>query len=139
MASTTIPAVTAAPAPAGTPSSNSQTCNTPLDYAVVRQNNIAKITAHYQSLLNSYTKAYSEYATKKTEIGNLNTIAKCIEYEARAYTETRKSEVYDADGNFTGYHASNTYTISRKIDMCIHWTANPDDPTDAGQVSLTAD
>ena len=63
MASTTIPAVTAAPAPAGTPSSNSQTCNTPLDYAVVRQNNIAKITAHYQSLLNSYTKAYSEYAT----------------------------------------------------------------------------
>ena len=36
------------------------------------------------------TTIYSEKDTKETEIGNLNTIAKIKEYEARAYTETTK-------------------------------------------------
>jgi hypothetical protein len=79
----------------------------------------AKVNTAVPSAISDYATAlYSEYATKKTEIGNLNTIAKCIEYEARAYTETRKSEDYDADGNFTGFHASKTYTISRKS-ICV--------------------
>ena len=84
------------------------------------------------------TTIYSEKSTKEDEVAALNTLAKIIEYEARAYTETRKVEVYDSDGNMT-YHASNTTTATRHIDMCTHFTANPNDPTDAGQVSLTAD
>ena len=95
-------------------------------------------TAVPSSIASYATTLYSEHETKKTEIAGLNTIAKIIEYEARAYTETRKQEVYDEDGNMT-YHASNTTTHAREIDMCTHFTANPTDPTDAGLVSLTAD
>ena len=81
---------------------------------------------------------YSEHETKKTEIGNLDTLAKIKEYEERAYTETRKVEVYNDDGSFKEYHASNTTTHAREIDMCTHFSVNPNN-TDAGRVSLTAD
>ena len=84
------------------------------------------------------TALYSEHETKKTEIAALNNIAKIKEYENRAYTETRKLEVYDADNNMT-YHASDTRTIAREINMCTHFSDNPNPPTDAGLVSLTAD
>ena len=84
------------------------------------------------------TTLYSEHETKKTEIGNLDTLAKIKEYEERAYTETRKVEVYNDDGSFKEYHASNTTTHAREIDMCTHFTVHPNE-TDAGQVSLTAD
>ena len=84
------------------------------------------------------TALYSEHETKKTEIAALNNIAKIKEYENRAYTETRKLEVYDADNNMT-YHASDTRTIAREINMCTHFSDNPNTPTDAGLVSLTAD
>ena len=85
------------------------------------------------------TTLYSEHETKKTEIAGLNTLAKIIEYEARAYTETRRQEVYNEDGSFKEYHASNTTTHAREIDMCTHFTSNPTNSTDAGLVSLTAD
>ena len=95
--------------------------------------------ASVPSAIATYSAAlYSEYETKKTEIGNLDTIAKIIEYEARAYTETRKLEVLNEDGSFKEYHASTTYTRAREIDMTTHFTVHPD-KTDAGQVSLTAD
>ena len=81
---------------------------------------------------------YSEHETKKTEIGNLDTLAKIKEYEERAYTETRKVSVYNEDGSFKEYHASNTTTHAREIDMCTHFSVNPNN-TDAGRVSLTAD
>lgn len=64
MASTTRPAASPVSTTASAaPESNSKKCNTPLDYAVVRQNNIAKITAQYQSLLDTYTKIYTDYST----------------------------------------------------------------------------
>ena len=81
---------------------------------------------------------YSEHETKKTEIGNLDTIAKIIEYENRAYTETRKDEVFNDDGTFKEYHASNTTDFARTINMTTHFTVHPN-RIDAGQVSLTAD
>ena len=84
------------------------------------------------------TALYSEHETIKTAIAACNTLAKIIAYENKAHTETRKLEVYDDDGNMT-YHASTTYTISRTIDMCTHFTDNPNTPTDAGFVSLVAD
>ena len=94
--------------------------------------------ASVPSAIATYSAAlYSEHETKKSEIAALNTLAKIKEYEARAYTETRKQEVYDEDGNMT-YHESNTYTRAKEIDMCTHFTTHPDD-TDAGLVSLTAD
>ena len=84
------------------------------------------------------TALYSEHETIKTAIAACDTLAKIIVYENKAHTETRKLEVYDADSNMT-YHASTTRTINRTIDMCTHFTANPNTPTDAGFVSLTAD
>ena len=77
---------------------------------------------------------YSEHETKKTEIGNLDTIAKIIEYENRAYTETRKVQL--ENGN---YHASNTTTHAREIDVCTHFSVNPAAAVDPAFVSLTAD
>ena len=95
--------------------------------------------ASVPSAIATYSAAlYSEYNTKKTEIAALNTLAKIKEYEARAYTEVRKVEVYNEDGSFKEYHASNTTSHAREIDMTTHFTTHPDD-TDAGLVSLTAD
>jgi|TARA_B100001094_G_scaffold70935_1_gene67320 hypothetical protein len=95
--------------------------------------------ASVPSAIATYSAAlYSEYNTKKTEIAALNTLAKIKEYEARAYTEVRKVEVYNEDGTFKEYHASNTTSHARGIDMCTHFSVHPDN-TDAGQVSLTAD
>ena len=42
------------------------------------------------------------------------------------------------DGTFKEYHASNTTDFARKIDMCTHFSVNPNE-VDAGLVSLTAD
>ena len=64
MANTTVPAP--APAPTATTSSSSSSsssCGTPLDYALVRKNNIATITENYNKLLDTYTKKYTEYST----------------------------------------------------------------------------
>ena len=95
-------------------------------------------TAVSTAMKNYATALYSEHETKKTEIAALNTLAKIKEYEARAYTEVRKVEVLNEDGSFKEYHASNTTTHAREIDMCTHFSVNPDN-ADAGQVSLTAD
>jgi hypothetical protein len=80
------------------------------------------------------TALYSEHETIKTAIAACDTLAKIIAYENKAHTETRKDQ--NADGS---YHASNTTTATRHIDMCKHFTANPNIPTDAGFVSLVAD
>ena len=87
------------------------------------------------SAISTYaTTIYSEQATKESEVAALDTLAKIIEYEGRAYTEVRKD--LKADGT---YHASDTTSYAKKINMLEHWTASPDDEVDAGQVSLTAD
>ena len=86
------------------------------------------------SAIATYSAAlYTEYAAKKTEIAALDTLDKVKEYEARAYTEVRKD--VKADGT---YHASDTTSSAREINMVIHYTVHPDD-VDAGLVSLTAD
>ena len=86
------------------------------------------------SAIATYSAAlYTEYADKKTEIAALDTLAKVIEYEGRAYTEVRK--VVKDDGT---YHASDTTSSAREINMVRHYTVHPDE-VDAGQVSLTAD
>ena len=95
-------------------------------------------TAVSTAMKNYATALYSEHETKKTEIAALNTIAKIIEYEARAYTETQKEITLNEDGSFKEYHASNTYTVPRKVDMCTYFSVNPNE-VDAGLVSLTAD
>ena len=84
------------------------------------------------------TALYSEHETIKTAIAACNTLAKIIAYENKAHTETRKDAVLDGDGNFASWHASNTHTVARTIDMCTHFTVHPN-KIDAGLVSLTAD
>ena len=91
------------------------------------------------SAIATYSAAlYTEYAAKKTEIAALDTLAKVIEYEGRAYTEVQKDKVYDGDGNFTGYHGSDTTSTAREINVVTHYTVHPDN-ADAGLVSFTAD
>ena len=85
------------------------------------------------------TTIYSEQSTKEGEVAALDTLAKIIEYENRAYTEVRKDSVYNADGSFKEYHASDTTSFAREINMLNHWTANPNEEVDPAFVSLTAD
>ena len=105
------------------------------------------------SAIATYSAAlYTEYDAKKTEIDALDTLAKVIEYESRAYTQVHKDKVfYTSDdsetqgdnptkfvGEFKEYHASDTTSSGRTINMVTHYTVHPDD-VDAGLVSLTAD
>ena len=85
------------------------------------------------------TALYSEHETIKTAIAACNTLAKIIAYENKAHTETRKAAVLDGDGNFASWHASNTTTRAREIDMCTHFSVNPAAAVDPAFVSLTAD
>ena len=85
------------------------------------------------------TALYSEHETIKTAIAACDTLAKIIAYENKAHTETRKVAVLDGDGNFASWHASNTTTTTRDIDMCTHFSDNPDVAVDPAFVSLTAD
>ena len=84
------------------------------------------------------TALYSEHETIKTAIAACNTLAKIIAYENKAHTETRKDAVLDGDGNFASWHASNTNTVARTIDMCTHFSTHPN-KIHASFVSLTAD
>ncbi len=79
------------------------------------------------------TTIYSEQATKETEVAALDTLAKIIEYEGRAYTEVRKVD------NGDGTYGPTTTSSAIKINMLTHWTANPTDDADPAFVSLTAD
>ena len=85
------------------------------------------------------TALYSEHETIKTAIAALDTIAKIKTYENKPHTETRKVAVNNADGSFKEWHASNTTTATREIDMCTHFSANPTDEVDPAFVSLVAD
>ena len=90
------------------------------------------------SAMATYASAlYSEHETIKTAIANCSDLAAVIDYENKPHTETRKQEVYADDGSMT-YHASNTRTATRHIDMCTHFTVNPNDAVDDGFVSLVA-
>ena len=91
------------------------------------------------SAIASYaTAVYSEHETKKTEIAALNTIAKIKEYEARAYTMVKKDAVYNGDGSFKEWHASNTSSVAQSINMVLHYSTHPD-KVEPWFVSLTAD
>jgi hypothetical protein len=91
------------------------------------------------SAIATYSAAlYTEYAAKKTEIAALDTLAKVIEYENRAYTQVDKVKTLNEDGSFKEYHSTDTTSYAREINMVTHYTVNPDN-VDAGLVSLTAD
>ena len=85
------------------------------------------------------TALYSEHETIKTAIAALTDLAGVIAYENKPHTETRKVAVNDSDGNFVEWHASETTTHAREIDMCTHFSANPTDEVDPAFVSLVAD
>jgi hypothetical protein len=79
---------------------------------------------------------YSEHETIKTAIAGCTTLAKIKAYENKPHTETRKVKHTAEDGTET--YGDETYTITREIDMCTHFTANPTDDVDPAFVSLVA-
>jgi hypothetical protein len=79
---------------------------------------------------------YSEYDTKKSEISAMNKISQIEEYENRAHTEVRKVKSYKNNKTIYG---PETTSFTRHINMCMHWTASPNDDVDPRFVSLTAD
>ena len=83
------------------------------------------------------TAMYSEHETIKTAINALDTLDKIKTYENKPHTETRKVKHTAEDGTET--YGDETYTVSRNIDMCTHFTANPTDEVDPAFVSLVAD
>jgi hypothetical protein len=80
---------------------------------------------------------YSEYDTKKSEISAMNKISQIEEYQNRPHTEVRKVSTTNSDGKTT--YGPETKSTTRHINMCNHWTSNPDDGVDPRFVSLTAD
>jgi hypothetical protein len=80
---------------------------------------------------------YSEYDTKKSEISAMNKISQIEEYENRPHTSVRKVSTTNSDGKTTS--GPETKSTTRHINMCNHWTDNPDDDVDPAFVSLTAD
>jgi len=80
------------------------------------------------------TALYSEHETIKTAIANCSDLAAVIAYENKPHTETRK--VQNEDGS---YHASETTTAARQIDMCTHFSVNPTVAVHPAFVSLVAD
>ena len=82
------------------------------------------------------TALYSEHETIKTAINALSDLAGVMAYENKPHTETRRVATYNEDGSFKEY--SGTETFTREIDMCTHYTTNPND-VDPAFVSLVAD
>ena len=67
----------------------------------------------------------------------MNKISQIAEYENRAHTSVRKVETINSDGK--SIYGPETKSTTRHINMCNHWTSNPDDGVDPRFVSLTAD
>ena len=91
MSTTTLPMPTTMPTTMSTTMPTqlgNESCNTPLDYSVVRKNNLDKITEYYNTLLNEYSKTYTDYASQSNSV-NTND---------RTYAETTlkpKTEAYN--------------------------------------------
>jgi hypothetical protein len=83
------------------------------------------------------TALYSEHETIKTAINAISDLAGVMAYENKPHTETRKVKHTAEDGTET--YGPATYTVTRHIDMCTHFTANPTDEVDPAFVSLVAD
>ena len=80
---------------------------------------------------------YAEYDTKKSEISAMNKISQIEEYQNRPHTEVRKVKTTNTEGKTV--YGPKTISFTRHINMCTHWTSNPDDDVDPAFVSLTAD
>ena len=79
---------------------------------------------------------YSEYDTKKSEISAMNKISQIEEYENRPYTTVMKVKSYNSDGK--SIYGPETTSHTTSINMCNHWTSNPNNDVAPEFVSLTA-
>ena len=79
---------------------------------------------------------YSEYDTKKSEISAMNKISQIEEYENRPYTTVMKVKSYNSDGK--PIYGPETTSHTTSINMCNHWTSNPNNDVAPEFVSLTA-
>ena len=91
------------------------------------------------SEIEEYANAlYSEYETKKTEINAMSKLSQIIEYENRPYTQVTKVKHTDEETAKETY-GPDTESSGMSINICTHWTSNPNDKVDPSFVSLTAD
>jgi len=81
---------------------------------------------------------YSEYDTKKSEISAMNKISQIEEYENRPHTSVTKVK-HTNEKTAKETYGPETKSTTRHINMCEHWTSNPNDDVDPTFVSLTAD
>ena len=81
---------------------------------------------------------YSEYETKKTEIVDMSKLSQIMEYENRPHTQVTKVKHTD-DKTTKETYGPDTESSGMSINMCMHWTNNPNDDVDPAFVSLTAD
>ena len=82
------------------------------------------------------TALYSEHETIKTAINAISDLAGVMAYENKPHTETRKVKNTAEDGTVT--YGPATTTATRHIDMCTHYSTNPNE-VDPAFVSLVAD
>ena len=80
---------------------------------------------------------YSEYDTKKSEIDAMTKMSHIMEYQNRPHTEVRKAITTNTEGETI--YGPKTTSITREINMCMHWVVSPNDKVDPAFVSLTAD
>ena len=80
---------------------------------------------------------YAEYDTKKTAINAMTKMSQIMDYENRPHTSVTKVR-HDGENGKTIYGPKTT-SSTRHINMCMHWTASPNDEVDPSLVSLTAD
>ena len=74
---------------------------------------------------------------EQVEIDAMTKMSHIMEYQNRPHTEVRKAITTNAEGETI--YGPKTTSITREINMCMHWTSNPDDEVDPAFVSLTAD
>ncbi len=80
---------------------------------------------------------YAEYDTKKTAINAMTKLSQIMDYENRPHTSVTKVR-HDGENGKTTW-GPETESATRHINMCMHWTASPNDDVDPQFVSLTAD
>ena len=80
---------------------------------------------------------YAEYDTKKTAINAMTKMSQIMDYENRPHTSVTKVR-HDGENGKTTW-GPETESATRHINMCMHWTNNPNDEVDPAFVSLTAD
>jgi len=109
VANTTVPQTTAVPSTTVSSATGSSNCNIAIpDYKTLRDTNITKIKEYYNTLLTSYTKNYTDYATQSAS-SNVND---------RTYAATTiKDKVSDFNNQIINLSQTMINTVNQDTDL----------------------